>query len=160
MKFRRLDKEELKEMEAEFVRFLASNTITGEDWEKLKKNKPEQAEGLIDIFSDIVFEKILKKVKYLEIKTPVDLRTFHCEAEKIQMIGLRINGESNLDFTQNQNPDQMMALLKDSNAKLQLYKGEKVYKKEREVELFEMMEQQGALISKDGQLFKTLSQIK
>ena len=160
MKFRRLDKEELQEMEPEFIRFLAANTITGDDWEKLKVENLEKAEGLIDIFSDIVFENILKKIEYLEIKTPNDLRTFHCEAEKIKMIGLKINGESSVDFTKNQDPTQIMSLLRLSNAKLQLYKGEKSYAKEREVELFELMEQQGALISKDGHLYKTLAQLQ
>lgn len=160
MKFRRLDKEELQEMEPEFIRFLAANTITGDDWEKLKAENLEKAEGLIEIFSDIVFENILKKIEYLEIKTPNDLRTFHCEAEKIKMIGLKINGESSVDFTKNQDPTQIMSLLRLSNAKLQLYKGEKSYAKEREVELFELMEQQGALISKDGHLYKTLAQLQ
>jgi sulfur relay (sulfurtransferase) DsrF/TusC family protein len=160
MKFRKLDKEELQEMEPEFIRFLAANTITGDDWEKLKVENLEKAEGLIEIFSDIVFEKILKKIEYLEIKTPNDLRTFHCEAEKIKMIGLKINGESSVDFTKNQDPTQIMSLLRLSNAKLQLYKGEKSYAKEREVELFELMEQQGALISKDGHLYKTLAQLQ
>lgn len=160
MKFRRLDQEELSELEPEFIRFLAANTITGDDWEKLKVENLEKAEGLIDIFSDIVFEKILKKIEFLEIKTPSDLRTFHCEAEKIKMIGLKIEGESSVDFTKNQDPTQIMSLLRLSNAKLQLYKGEKTYSKEREVELFELMEQQGALISNDGHLYKTLAQLQ
>ena len=160
MKIRRLDQEELNEMETEFVRFLAANTITGKDWEKLKKEQPEKAEGLIGIFSDIVFEKILKKVEYLEIKSRSEIRTFHCGQDKIKMIGMRIQGESQLDFTKNQSPEQMLSLLKLSNARLQMYQGEKAYTREREIELFEMMEKQGALISKDGNLYKTLEQLK
>lgn len=160
MKFRRLDKSELEELETEFIRFLAANTVTGEDWKKLKTEDIEKAEGLIEIFSDVVFEKILKKVEYLEIKSPNDIKTFHCLEDKIKMVGMRINGESEIDFTQNQDPQMMGQLLQLSNAKLQLYKGEKAYGKERELELFEMMEKQGALISKDGSLFKTLSNIK
>lgn len=159
MKFRRLTQDELKEMEVEFIRFLAANTVTGADWEKLKKDQPERAEQLIELFSDIVFEKIIGDVRYLEFKTPSDIKTFRCEAEKIYMIGLRINGESSIDFTQDQSPEQMMSLLKLAQAKLQMYQGEKAYSKERAIELFEMM-QNGALISKDGKLYKTLAQLK
>ena len=159
MKFRRLSQEELAEMETEFVRFLAANTVTGEDWEKLKEQNPEKAEQLIALFSDIVFEKIINDIKYLEFKTPSDIKTFYCQEEKIHMIGLRIDGNSSIDFTQNQSPEQMLSLLQLSEAKLQMYQGEKAYKKDRAQELFDMM-QNGALISKDGQLYKTLAQLR
>ena len=59
MKFRRLTNEELQELEKEFVQFLVSNTVTADDWEKIKEDNPERAEGLIEIFSDIVFEKVI-----------------------------------------------------------------------------------------------------
>ena len=159
MKFRRLNQEELSSLEAEFIRFLASNTITAEEWKRLKSEENEKAEGLIDIFSDLVFENTLKKVEYLELKTPRDLRTFHCEAEKITMFGLLIEGETQLDLTKTLVPEQMIAQLKLSGASLKLYSGEKSYRKAREQELFDLMEQ-GALISRDGHLFKTLQKLK
>ena len=155
MKYRRLTTTELQEVEQEFIRFLASHSITAPDWVKLKEKEQDKANGLIEIFSDIVFEQTLKKVRYLEQKMPKDYRTFHCLDEKIMMIGIIIEGPSQLDFTQNISPQEMMAQLQLSNAKLKLYKGEKKYQKEREVELFELM-QQGALISKDGAMYKTL----
>lgn len=159
MKFRRLNAEELKELETEFIRFLASNTVTGDDWEKLKKENPQNANKLIELFSDIVFEKILKDVQYLEFKSPSDLKTFHCGTDKIKLLGLRIEGESTIDFTKNQAPAEMLQLLQASKAKLQLYEGEKAYSKERALELFGMMEN-GALISKDGNLYKMLNGLK
>src|SRR5690625_7148031 len=66
MRYRRLTLEELKELESEFTTFLVTQGIPAEEWEKMKEKEPEQCQGLIDIFSDIVFEKILGKVKYLE----------------------------------------------------------------------------------------------
>ena len=79
MKYRRLTNDELTELEKEFVRFLASNHITALDWEKLKGHDPKRVESLIEVFSDIVFEKILQGIEYLEFKTPTDIKTFHCE---------------------------------------------------------------------------------
>lgn len=159
MKYRRLTKAELTQLEQEFIHFLASHSITAADWEKMKLEKTDKVEGLLDIFSDLVFDKTLKKVIYLERITPKDYRTFHCLDDKIMMIGILIEGASTLDFTQNISPPQMMAQLRDSDAQLKLYAGEKTYKKEREVELFELMEN-GALISKDGAMYKTLSQLQ
>ena len=62
MKYRRLTIDELKELEQEFVRFLASNTVTSEDWQAVKTTNPERADQLIDIFSDIVFDKVIDKI--------------------------------------------------------------------------------------------------
>lgn len=159
MKYRRLTNEELAELETEFVRFLVSNTVTGDDWEKIKKENPERAEGLIEIFSDIVFEKTISKVEYLEMKTPKDLKIFKCNKENIELMGLKVEGESNLDFTQDIPPLEMMAKLQSSNAKLQMYSANKKYKDDdRLQEIFQMM-QWGSLIS-DGKLFHLLQTLK
>ncbi len=159
MKYRRLTNEELAELETEFVRFLVSNTVTGDDWEKIKQDNPEKAEGLIEIFSDIVFDKTISKIEYLELKTPKDLKIFHCKKEEIELVGLKIDGESNLDFTnESLPPEEMMAKLQMSNAKLQTYSAKKKYKGDREEEIFQMM-QWGSLIS-DGKLFNALKYLQ
>ncbi len=159
MKFRKLNKEELEEVRTEFIRFLVTNGITADEWEKMKDETPEKAERVIELFSDLVFEKVLKDIEYLEFKTPNDIKTFHCTEDKIYMLGLRAKGAEALDFTQNQSPEQMMQLIRLSGVRLQLYSGEKAYRKARELELFEMMEN-GARISRDGALYQTLSNLK
>ena len=159
MKYRRLSNDELKELEPEFVKFLASNHVTADDWVKMKEDNPKKVEGLIEVFSDIVFDKILKKVDYLEFKTPNDLKIFHCQPEKIVMMGLFIEGKSDLDFTQTLQPNEMMEKFRTSGANLKLYSAEKAYKNGREAELFKMMEN-GCLIVKDGTLFNLLSSLR
>lgn len=159
MKYRKLNLDELQELETEFIRFLVSNTITGDDWEKLKTEDPKKAEGLIEIFSDIVFDKIIKGIEYLEVRMPKDYRTFHCLEDKIIMMGIQAQGSSELDFTKNESPGQMMDQIQKAGAKLQLYSGEKAYQPNREQELFRMMES-GALISKDGEMYHTLAGLK
>lgn len=159
MKFRRLTNEELGELETEFTRFLASNTVTANDWEKLKKEDHEKTEGLINIFSDIVFEKTIEKLEFLQLKTPKDLKIFHCRKENIELMGLKVDGETSLDFTQNNEPQAMMQMLQLSGAKLQLYNAQKKYKNDdRAKELFEMM-QNGCLIS-DGKMYETLKNLQ
>jgi hypothetical protein len=90
VKYRRLRKDELEELEGEFIKFLASNTVTADDWVKTKAETPEKAEDLLDVFSDIVFEKILEKVEYLEHKRPKDFRVC-ISREKPLLISLKMN---------------------------------------------------------------------
>ncbi len=158
MKFRRLNKEELAGMEPEFINFLASNTVTGEDWVKLKADKPEKAEKLIDLFSDIVFEKIIKGITFLEFRTPLDVKIFQCLEDKIIMRGIMIQGTDKVDLRENPSPDAIMSIVKETNAKVRTYSAEKQYKPARDLELFKMLEN-GCLISK-GELFETLEKLQ
>lgn len=159
MKYSRLSNTELKELEKDFIQFLAANHVTADDWVKLKEKNSERVEDLIGVFSDIIYEKTLTKLEYLEFKTPYDIKTFHCQSDKMVLMGIAISTESGVDFTKNDSPQEMMQILKKSEAEIQIYTAEKGYNGERETELFQML-QSGCLISKDGNLFKTLQQLK
>ena len=158
MKYRRLTKEELPKLEKEFINFLSVNGITGPDWEKIKKERPIEANQHIDVFSDMVFEKVLKDVNYLEFRTPNDLKIFHCQEDKIVMMGIFVEGKSSLDFTKQQTHEEMLTALKNSNAQVKLYQAEKTYQKERNTELFDMMEN-GCLIAKK-EIFEMLKKLR
>ena len=158
MKYRRLTNDELAELENEFIRFLASNTITSQDWVKLKTETPTKAEELIEVFSDIVFEKILGKVAYMEHRETQDLRLFHCLEDKMILLGLRVAPNVGIDFTQKQTAEEMLSKFRQApKGALKMYRAEKVYKPNRTAELFKMLEN-GCLISK-GVLFKTLANL-
>jgi len=159
MKYRRLSNEELKELEKDFVKFLAANHITADDWVKLKKNDQDKVEELIGVYSDIVYDKALTKLEYLEFKTPHDIKTFHCQSEKMVLMGIAVSPTAGVDFTKDLSAQSMMDILKKNSQEIQIYTAEKAYNDNRETELFQMMES-GCLISKDGYLFKTLLQLK
>jgi len=159
MKYRRLSNDELKELEKDFVKFLAANHITADDWVKLKENDQDKVEELIGMYSDIVYDKALTKLEYLEFKTPHDIKTFHCQADKMVLMGIAVSPDAGVDFTKDLSPQDMIKILKESSSEIQIYTAEKGYNDNREKELFQMMES-GCLISKDGYLFKTLDQLK
>ncbi|MFT4758944.1 MAG: hypothetical protein ACI9XO_001014 [Paraglaciecola sp.] len=159
MKYRRLTTQELQELEAEFIRFLAVQSIPADDWEKIKVSDQNRVEELLEGFSDVVFEKTLNNIEYLEFKTTNDIKTFHCQADKIVMMGLFVEGEAAVDFKTQFSKEMLMELGKNTNAELKLYTAEKGYKDGREAELFKMMEG-GCLISKEGELYKTLEALK
>jgi hypothetical protein len=155
MTFRRLTTEELAPLEKKFIQFLVSNTITGDDWANMKERRPEQAMGLIDIFSDIVFEETLKKVFFLKQTTPKKLNLFHFGEEKIEFVGLEANENANIDFTKE---DIWLKNFQNMAQDISHFKTEKKYTQQREVEIFKMLEN-GALIT-DNYLFDILKQFE
>ena len=145
VKYRKLSQNELKEFEKEFINFLVVNSITADEWVEIKANQKDKAEGIIDKFSDVIFESILRKANYLEFVSPKSIKCFQCLADEIVLVGVDAPKESNLDFTKqiNSNFDN-----------LEVYTSTKKYKKQRELEIFDLIKA-GAQIS-DGELFKKL----
>lgn len=155
MQYKRLSPEELQVLEKDFVTFLAHAQITGPDWEKMKRNELEKAEELIDVFSDVVYDKVLRKINYLEYREPKSLNIYKCGADKIELVGLRVNEHSSLDLT---GENVFSQWTEANNASVSVVRTEKKYDKEREHEVFEML-QTGCLIT-DDKLFNVLSKLK
>jgi len=65
-KYRVLTADELHVLKKEFIDFLVVNGITATDWEKIKVDNPEKATKTIELFSDVVVEGSLRKIKYLK----------------------------------------------------------------------------------------------
>lgn len=158
MKYRRLSIQELSELETAFIRFLAVNGVPGDEWEKIKETDQVRTDELIDIFSDTVFHDTLTKVTYLQFVTPNEIKTFHCLPDKIKLMGLIVDGASDIDFTNMESPQALAQKIAAAAASLKMYTAEKTYSKERELELFDMMEN-GCLIS-DGEIYQLLEQLK
>lgn len=150
-KYKRLTADELQNLEKEFINFLASSQITGSDWEKMKKDEVEKVEELIAVFSDLVYEKVLSKIKFLEYRDTKTLNIFNCTDDKIILIGLRVKEHSALDLTAS---DIFTQWTKNDTTAVNIIKTEKNYVQERGVEVFELL-QNGCLIT-DDKLFNLL----
>lgn len=151
MKYKRLNPEELQALENEFVNFLASAQITGSDWVKMKAKELSKAEELIDVFSDVVYDKILRKIKYLEYRDAKTLNIFYCADDRIMLAGMRVKEHSQLDLT---SPNFFNKWKEENLTMVNIVKSEKPYVKEREEEVFELL-QSGCLIT-DEKLFNAL----
>jgi len=159
MKYRLLTSEELKELEPEFINFLAANHVTASDWLQLKTENIQKAERLIEIFSDIVLEKVLLKIDYLEIREEKNLLIFNFKEEKIILIGIAVKENSTLDLSNTAsiasialNPERT------EEERLTIFKTEKDYQKARPEEVFKLV-QQGGFIT-DEKLFTILNSVK
>ena len=141
MRFRRLKREELEPLEQEFIHFLATHQITAQEWVQLKETEHEKVYELIDIFSDIVLEKVYNQIEYLQHRTKDTIRVFHCQDEKITMTGLQIT-DPERDLT---NPADV-ALLSQPNGiqgTVKIFQMEKEYQQGRPDEVFQMMHRDG-----------------
>jgi len=140
MKYRCLTDEELHELENEFKHFLISNNVFTEEWEILNKKKDKKVQMLVEMFSDIVLEKSLKNIKYLEHTTPKDIKCFKCDALQMTLIGVSSNNPE-IDFSKTN--------LINSKIDLDIFKTTKPYHKQRELELFDLLESGCSIINEE-----------
>ncbi len=150
-KYRKLTKDELESMEKEFIDFLIINGITGEDWEKMKSADVEKAEKMTELFSDVVFEKILRDIQYIDHYSRTSVKTFKCDAEKITLIAMD-TASPDADLS---TPTGVERAKNDPPKDLEIYRTSKAYHPSREAEIYKMLEQ-GCQISK-GSLFEALA---
>jgi len=148
MKYERLTQEQFKEMHQEFINFLATQSITKDEWEELKLKKPQVAEDELDVFSDLVWEGVLNKVNYLEHFSPQHLFLFEFTDQHINLIGIKIDNEA-VDI----NTKQGFQWLRDNllNDDVQIYTSQKPISEDRNKDIFALIKQ-GAHITK-GELY-------
>lgn len=151
VKYKRLSKEELDELEKEFIDFLVINGIAAEDWQQMKTNQTEIAEEIIDQFSDVVWEGSLRKLEYLHRITERALYAFKCEADKIHLIRLA-DPNPRADLRDQEYRDNRLR----NPSGLKVSKKTKDYEKDREQELYNLI-QMGCVIS-EGALYRSLDQ--
>lgn len=145
MKYRSLSDEELKELETEFKHFLITNNVYTEEWEELNKKNDKRVQELVGLFSDVVLSKALKNIKYLEHVTTSDIKAFGCLENEMILIGITSSNKE-LDF--------IKSPLADFNDDLNIFKTSKVYSKDREEEVFQLLESGCSII--DEERFKKL----
>lgn len=153
MRFRRLTKNELEKLEDDFITFLASQTITAKEWDLLKTNNPEKVHELLDVFSDIVLEKVFDKMQYLQHRTNDTIRVFKCDADVITMTGLHVN-DSQVDLTRT---EDLQRLTDPSNIRgmVNVFQMEKKYRSNKPDEIFQMMHQNGCQVASED-MFNSL----
>jgi len=154
MKYRQLTKEQFSELHQEFSKFLATQQIDAKEWNKIKKENSLMAEEELNIFSDLVWEDVLTKTTYLEHISENDINLFKCNSKEIIRIYIKLNDTGKSFLT---NADFEWFLKNPLDKSIDYFKAAKKYNKDRNLELFKMIEV-GSQISK-GELFLTISQL-
>lgn len=151
MKYRMLTKEQFSELHPEFINFLASQTISKNEWDTIKKEKPEVAQQELEIFSDLVWEGVLNEVKYLENSSPQQLFLFKMDEEEMKLIVVKIKDDSK-DISTSDGLQWLQSNLNDET--VEIFTASKKYSADKNQDIFNLIEQ-GASISK-GYLFKAI----
>lgn len=149
MKYERLTREQLEELHEEFATFLASQQINKEEWEKIKREKPAVAEEELDLFSDLVWEGVLNKVRFLEHFSPQHIFLFHFDEKSIDLIGIKVNNPA-VDLQTTEGYQWLKQNL--LNDDVEIYSSEKPISEDRNKDIFALIKQ-GANITK-GDLYK------
>lgn len=147
MKYSRLTKEQFEELHQEFINFLATQSITADEWTNLKVNKPDLAEMELDVFSDLIWEGALNKAEYLEHFAPKHMYLFHLKED--QMHAIVVNIKNDVDITTQEGYDWLRENLMDEN--VEFLQADKAYSDSKNLDKFKMIEQ-GAVITK-GELY-------
>jgi len=148
MKYSRLTKEQFEELHKEFINFLATQSISAEEWTDIKLNKPNLAEEELDTFSDLVWEGVLKHVKFLEHISLNQMHLFHCLDNEMRLIALKVKNKT-IDLSTKEGFDWFKNnLLSDD---VEFFSAKKAYSEDKALDKFKLIEQ-GAVITK-GDLF-------
>ena len=154
MKYARLTKEQFEEMHQEFINFLATQSITAEEWEQIKKEKPEAAEEELDIFSDLIWEGVLNKMEYLEHFSPQQIFLFRITAATIELIAIKIENEA-IDITTREGYQWLQTNLMDDA--VNIYTSTKAISEDRNKDIFALIKQ-GANITQ-GDLYRYFEKV-
>lgn len=148
MKYSRLTKEQFEELHQEFINFLATQSITADEWTNLKANKPDLAEMELDVFSDLIWEGALNEAKYLEHISPKHMYLFKLDGDNMHAIV--INLKNDVDITTTEGYNWLRENLMDEH--VEFLQADKDYTEDKNLDKFKMIEQ-GAVITK-GDLYR------
>lgn len=136
MKYQRLTKEQLHELHEEFSTFLATQSIDALQWAEIKEKQPQFAEKQLDVFSDMVWERVLGKVEYLENISSDYLFLFHITLEQMHAIIIQV-----LDKSKDITTKEGFLWLKENmlSDKVKIQRGSKTFGNDRHQDIFTLI---------------------
>lgn len=153
MKYQRLTKEQLDALHEEFATFLATQSIDAQKWVEIVAERPSLAEEQLDLFSDMIWDRVLEKVTYLENIAPDYLFLFHIGEEAMHTIIIQILDKS-IDVTTKEGFLWLKEnMLSDS---VQIRRGSKQFGEDKLQDVFALI-RQGAEITK-GILYRAIEE--
>jgi hypothetical protein len=152
LKYARLTPDQLHALHAEFSRFLAAQSIDKAEWDDIKASRPHVAEQEIDVFSDLIWEGILARARYLEHFAPRHIFLFECGDAEIRSIVIK-SSSPEIDLMASEGLSWLDAnIFSDS---VEIKTGRKAFTNRNE-DIFGLI-QQGA-VPADGAFYRRLSE--
>lgn len=151
MKYARLTKEQLEELHPEFATYLASQSIDKKDWETIKEKHPQEVNNQIEIFSDMIWERALDNVNFVDNFSKNYIFLFRSNGDFVHSIIIKTNNK-NVNFLETEGINWLSDNLFSDEVEIQ--KGKKDISHNRNESLFEFIKK-GGIISK-GELYSKL----
>ena len=135
MKYRILTDEELGAFEEDFKHFLIANGVMAEEWATMNTDDPGKALEMVGLFSDTVLQKVYEKIRFLEHRSKSACLVFKTNPREIELISIHSTHET-ADMS---TPESIHEALVSQSHNLTIFKTQKPYSKEREMEIHEMI---------------------
>ena len=126
MRYHKLTEKQLHEMHREFSVFLSSQGIDKEKWNNIKKNKPRDIGNYINLFSDIVWEKILTDCEFVDFLTPDQVFLFETNKKLAHLIVVKLKSKT-LDLTTSKGFEIMLKKIRFTSLILYLLTATEMY---------------------------------
>jgi hypothetical protein len=155
MKYQRLSNTELENLKDDFIRFIASQGIDAESWQKMKSEDLDSAEEIIEIYSDLVYDQALNKCTYLEHISAKEFKSLHFTDKNAVVYGIRVKPNSDINL----NTDSFQASVQKGieTNQIEVFTASKKHEKLREQEMFEWIAK-GAYMA-DEKWFKEITRL-
>ncbi len=150
MKYRRLTQDELEALTDEFINFLIVHGIDATEWIRIKGDETVKAIQMIDLFSDFIFDGIVRKVRFIDYFDESGAKLFKCEDEIIHLIAIESEKPvKTVEDWQNQ--------LQKNPESCSFVRSSKAYKPDRGLEIFRMISARGIITQ--GEWYEKLNSI-
>jgi hypothetical protein len=152
VKYRYLTFQELDVLEEDFNNFLYTKGMNNYEWCILQDYYSVEALGLLEQYSDKIFDGMISNVNYLEHRSEKQLKAIECGEDQMTIIGIEVPESSNIDLTD----IQSLKMISGNDFKgYRSYKRTESYPIEREQVIFKMIESGCYVV--DSSIFNTLN---
>ena len=151
MEYKRLSKEQFEVLHQEFATFLAAYSVDKKEWDQLKVQHLDQADSLLNEFSDLVWNDVLEKNLFVEHLNPKHLFLFECLEKQMNLILVKTE-DSSIDLTSEGGINWLEANMYSDS--VSIFRSQKKYKN-RKQDIFDLIEKGGHL--SEGVFYKSIS---
>jgi hypothetical protein len=154
MKYRILSNEELSHFDEDLKAFLIIHGIDGPLWEKMNRETPEKAIELVELFSDVVLQRVYENISYLEFRSPDTFAVFHLEPEQQSLVLVK---SLNTEIAELSTPEQIQEAVSKQIEQLEFFRSNRSYPADRELAVHQLLDQ-GCVLS-DESIWKMFDQM-
>jgi hypothetical protein len=134
MKYQRLSSAELANLKDDFIRFIASQGVDAAAWTEMKNSNIEEAEEIIHIYSDLVYDQALSKCQFIEHVSAKEFKAIRFDDTESLVKGLKVKEGSKINLN---TPDFHTSVQKGlENQEVEVFTAIKKHDQLREQEMY------------------------